>query len=92
MLTQEKIQKILTDHFHPVMLRVTDDSHQHAGHNPSAADGGTHFSIAIVSDLFTGKKLVERHRMVYAVLEHEFKDKLHALVIKAYSPGEIHNI
>lgn len=88
MLTKEKIQQILQEKFHPVRLAVTDDSHSHAGHNPDAAGGGTHFSVEIVSQVFTGKKLVERHRMVYAALEEGFKGKLHALAIKAISPED----
>jgi BolA protein len=88
MLTQEKIRQILEEHFHPVRLTVTDDSHQHADHNPAAAGGGTHFSVEIVSQAFTGKKLVERHRMVYSVLEEALKTQIHALAIKAVSPEE----
>jgi len=90
MLTKEKIQQILLERFHPTRLAVTDDSHQHADHNPDAAGGGTHFSVEIVSPAFTGKKLVERHRMIYGVLEEGFKVRLHALAIKAYSPEEDH--
>ncbi len=88
MLTKEKMEQILTKAFHPTQLRVTDDSQQHAGHNAEAAGGGTHFSIVIVSSLFTGKRLLERHRLVYAALEEGFKGRLHALAIKAQAPEE----
>lgn len=88
MLTKEKIRQILEERFHPVRLVVSDDSHQHAGHNPAAAGGGTHFSVEIVSPVFSGKKLIERHRMVYSVLEEALKTQIHALAIKALSPQE----
>jgi BolA protein len=88
MLTKEKIQQILQEKFHPIRITVTDDSHSHADHNPSAAGGGTHFSVEIVSPVFTGKKLIERHRMVYSVLEEALKTQIHALAIKAISPEE----
>jgi len=88
MITQAKIQQILEREFHPIELIVKDDSHQHADHNPSAASGGTHFSIEIVSAVFTGKKLIERHRMVYSILEEALKTQIHALAIKAVSPQE----
>ena len=88
MLTQAKITQILENKFHPVKLIVTDDSHSHAGHNPAAAGGGTHFSVEIVSQDFTGKKLLERHRMIYSVLEEVLKTQIHALAIKATSPQE----
>ena len=86
---KEKIRQILEELFRPVRLNVTDDSHQHADHNPSAVGGGTHFSVEIVSFVFTGKKLIERHRMVYSVLEEALKTQIHALAIKAVSPEEV---
>jgi len=89
MFTKEKISQILTEQFQPVQLIVTDDSHQHAGHNEEAKDGGTHFSVTIVSSAFTGKKLIERHRMVYAALEQGFHERLHALALKTISPEEV---
>ena len=86
-----KIEKILTATFHPQVLEVTDDSAQHAGHNPDAKEGGTHFSVLIVSEAFRGKFLVERHRMVYEALAPLLKKEVHALAIKAYTPEEINN-
>ena len=48
-MNKEHIEEILTKKFHPVKLTVRDDSHQHAGHNPQAASGNTHFFVKIVS-------------------------------------------
>jgi hypothetical protein len=48
----------------------------HAGHsgNPSGdADAETHFKVEIVSNSFEGKLPVARHRLVYTVLDAEFK-------------------
>ena len=89
MLTKVEIEQILIAKFHPVKLIVTDDSHSHAGHNPQAAFGGTHYSIEIASGEFTGKKLIERHRMVYAALNKGLQANIHALAIKALSPEEV---
>ena len=89
MLTKAQIEQILIQKFHPVKLVVTDDSRSHAGHNPQAAHGNTHFSLEIVSSEFTGKKLIERHRMIYAVLNEGLQTHIHALAIKALSPEEI---
>lgn len=46
------------------------------------------FSILIVSDKFAGKLPVARHRMVYALLEDEFQNGLHAINIVAKTPSE----
>ena len=88
-MTKAQIEQILTQRFHPVQLIVTDDSHSHAGHNPQAAFGNTHFSVVIVSSEFIGKKLLERHRMVYAALNKGLQANIHALAIKALSPEEV---
>ena len=89
MLTKAQIEQILIQEFHPMKLVVTDDSRSHAGHNAEAAKGNTHFSVEIVSPEFTGKKLIERHRMVYAALAGGLQTHIHALAIKAVSPEEI---
>ncbi len=88
-MSKAKIEAVLREAFHPVHLNITDDSHQHAGHsgNPDGLGEGTHYSVEIVSAAFEGKKLVERHRMVYAVTA-PFKH-IHALAIKAKAPAEV---
>ena len=63
-------------------------SHQHAGHRSSPETGESHFRVLIVSDAFTGKSRVTRHRIVNDVLRDELKDGVHALAIKALAPGE----
>ena len=43
-----------------------------------------HFSIRVVSDLFKGKNLLDRHRLIYDALGEPMKDgRIHALEIKA---------
>jgi stress-induced morphogen len=43
-----------------------------------------HFSIRVVSDLFNGKNLLDRHRLIYNALNEPMKDgRIHALEIKA---------
>lgn len=68
-----------------------DESHKHAGHsgNPSGApDAETHFRVEIVSAEFAGKRLVQRHQMVYQLLADEFKAGLHALSMSTKTPDE----
>ena len=43
-----------------------------------------HFSIRVISDLFKGKNLLDRHRLIYHALDEPMKDgRIHALEIKA---------
>ena len=71
----------------PEALEVFDDSHEHAGHE-GAKDGGGHFQLVIVSEKFTGKNAVARHRLVYEALSDLMPIRIHALAIRAYAPEE----
>ncbi|KAI9011177.1 bola-like protein-domain-containing protein [Gaertneriomyces semiglobifer] len=86
----DSIQQKLTAKFAPKHIAVEDESHKHAGH---AAMKGlnareTHFKVLVVSDLFEGKRLVQRHQMVYSTLDDEIKGGVHALSITAKTPTE----
>ena len=50
--------------------------------------GETHFKITVVSTVFSGKPLVQRHRLVYGILEEEIKQGVHALSINAWTEEE----
>jgi BolA protein len=72
----------------PVLVDIQDDSAAHVGH-AGAAGGGGHFSLLIVSEVFSGRSRLARHR---AVLEHVgdlIPHPVHALAIQAYAPDEL---
>ena len=71
----------------PSRLELADDSALHAGHE-GAKDGGGHYRLTIVSDQFSGKNTVARHRMIYAALGPMMDQQIHALAIRAYAPDE----
>lgn len=81
------IRERLTQALAPDQIDVQDDSAQHAGH-AGAQSGGGHYTVVIVSSRFTGKSLVERHRMIYDALGEAMRHDIHALVIRAKAPGE----
>jgi BolA protein len=79
----------------PTSLEVIDESHKHAGHahaitRPGTAEGtgGTHFQVKVISDAFTGKSRVDRHRKINELLAFELAAGVHALSIDAKAPGE----
>lgn len=72
----------------PVRVDVINDSHMHAGHRSSPGTGESHFTVLVVSPAFAGQSRIARHRLVNAALEEELRGRVHALVIKAYAPGE----
>ena len=82
----------------PISLTIENDSDKHAGH---AGMGGqvrqeSHFNVKIVAACFQGLSLVQRHKMVYALLAKELAqpagstggDYIHALGIVAKTPEE----
>ncbi len=75
----------------PSRLELTDDSALHAGHE-GAKGGGGHYRLTIVSQQFSGKNTVARHRMIYAALEPMMQRQIHALAIRAYAPDEAETI
>ena len=74
--------------FSPERLDIVDDSHRHAGHSGARTEGESHFTITIVSPAFQGLSRVERQRRVYAALAEELAGPVHALSLKALTPGE----
>ncbi|HET6612264.1 MAG TPA: BolA family transcriptional regulator [Kofleriaceae bacterium] len=46
-----------------------------------------HWEATIISAAFTGKSLMERHRLVYAALAEEMKGPIHALTLKTLTPN-----
>ena len=71
----------------PVSLQVEDDSHRHAGH-AGAQDGRGHFRVDVVSGSFDGLNPMARHRAVYAAVGELMTTDIHALSIRARTPGE----
>ncbi len=49
---------------------------------------GRHFNALIVSDAFEGKRLVQRHQLVYAALGDRMKEEIHALSMQVKTPEE----
>lgn len=49
---------------------------------------GQHFTAMIVSSAFAGKRLIQRHQLVYAALGDRMKAEIHALSMKTLTPEE----
>ena len=88
MTLSDWITQALEAQLQPSALTVTDESEQHRGHGGWREGGETHFRLYIVSDAFSGKSRVERHRLVNEVLKGAFDRGLHALAIQVKAPGE----
>lgn len=49
---------------------------------------GQHFNALIVSEAFAGKRLIQRHQLVYAALGDRMREEIHALSMKTMTPEE----
>ena len=83
----------ITNEFKPSYFKIVNDSHKHAHH--AGIRGATnvtesHFRLEIISDVFDGKTLPARHRLVYNLLDDELKNHgVHALQMKTKTEKEI---
>ncbi|NVK41768.1 MAG: BolA family transcriptional regulator [Oceanospirillaceae bacterium] len=64
-------------------LEIDNESHMHSG---PATD--SHFRLVLVSDDFAGKRLVQRHQLVYGLLSEEMQNPIHALAMHLYTAEE----
>jgi len=83
-----EIEQKLRVALHPTHLVIEDESHKHAGHAGARESGGGHFNVTIVSAAFSGKSLLQRHRLIYDALGETMRREIHALSIQAQTPDE----
>jgi len=84
MSVQSVIEQKLTAEIHPSHLQVINESGNH--NVPPGSE--SHFKVVIVSDAFTGKPLLARHRLINQVLADELQNQIHALALHTYTDGE----
>lgn len=51
-------------------------------------DDGVHFEALVVSEAFSGKLPLARHRLVYATLGDRMGGEIHALALRTLTPEE----
>ena len=73
-MQSEEIQTLIQQGFPDAEVRVNGD--------------GRHFDAVVVSEAFTGKTLLEQHRLVYDTLGDKMGGDIHALTIKTYTPEQ----
>lgn len=83
-----EMESLLQEAFAPTRLEVINDSAHHAGHSGDDGSGESHFTVVIQSAAFTGKNRLERQRMVNRALGDIPGQRVHALAIRAFAPGE----
>lgn len=86
MSRKKRIISLLTQALNPVLLELEDESARHEGHAGARPEGETHYRLVIASERFKGMSPIQRHQMIYRLLDQEFRNGLHALSIEARAP------
>eukprot|EP00127_Corallochytrium_limacisporum_P007503 Clim_evm25s253 gene=Clim_evmTU25s253 len=76
-LTADQLQAVIEERFKPVHLTVEDVS----------GGCGSNFEVTIVSEMFEGKKLLQKHKLVNSLLADEIA-QMHAFKQNPYTPEE----
>jgi len=84
MKIQTAIEEKITASLKPMHLDVVNESNNH--NVPPGSE--SHFKITIVSNLFDGKILIARHRVINQLLAEELAGGVHALSMHTYTPEE----
>ena len=84
MSMMKRVEAALEERFQPLALEVGNFSHEHGV--PEGSE--SHLKVTIVSPAFEGKRLVQRHRLIYQALSAELQEGLHALQLQALAPDE----
>lgn len=84
MKIENQITEKLKADFSPSHLQVINESHMH--NVPEGSE--SHFKVVVVSDVFEGKRLIQRHKAVNACLASELKNDIHALAMHTYTADE----
>lgn len=81
---QDQVEQRLTQHFSPFFAEIVNESYMH--NVPSGSE--SHFKVTLVSDVFTGLRLVKRHQEVYRILKPLMGSPIHALALHTYTESE----
>jgi len=83
MSVQTIIEQKLQQGLNVSHLEIDNESHMHSG--PATE---SHFRLVLVSDDFAGKRLVQRHQLIYGLLSDEMQNPIHALAMHLYTTEE----
>ena len=83
---KKEIKKRLEKKLNLIHFEIKDFTGRHLNHK--LHEGGFHLETTIVSNDFTDKTLIERHRLVYDAMGELMKHEIHALSMKTLTKEE----
>ncbi|MDN7126793.1 BolA/IbaG family iron-sulfur metabolism protein [Pseudidiomarina sp. 1APR75-33.1] len=85
--TASFIERQLNEGLPVTYLQVTNESHLHG-----TPTNDSHFKVVIVSDAFSGQRLLQRHRTINKLLSAALAGPVHALALHTYTSAEWENL
>jgi len=89
-MIKEKIKNLIESKLDIIHFEIKDTTSQHTNH--ANFKGGSHLRMKIVSNDFIDKSLVQRHQMIYAVINEFIQKEIHAIILKTYTVEEFENL
>jgi len=89
-MIKEKIKNLIENKLDIIHFEIKDTTSQHTNH--ANYKGGSHLRMKIVSDDFINKSLVQRHQMIYTVINSFIQKEIHAVILKTYTVEEFENL
>ena len=83
---KKEIKKRLEEKLDLIHFEIKDFTGRHLNHK--LHEGGFHLETTIVSNDFTDKTLIERHRVVYDAMGELMNHEIHALSMKTLTRDE----
>ena len=82
----KKIVRLIQKKLKVKYIDINDLTSKHKTHKNY--DGGGHYTLIVVSDDFKNISLLERHKIIYNILNDMLKKEIHALSITAKTIDE----
>jgi BolA protein len=79
----ERIEQLVKAGMQVEWFALENESHMHSG--PATE---SHFKLVLVSPDFAGKRLVQRHQLVYGLVAELMQNPIHALALHLHTPEE----
>ncbi|MAF16917.1 MAG: transcriptional regulator [Marinomonas sp.] len=83
MSVENEISETIQRAFNVHHIELENESYKH--NVPEGSE--SHFKLTLVSNVFVGKRAVQRHQLVYGALTDQMK-KIHALALHLYTDEE----
>tara|TARA_B100000029_G_scaffold413569_1_gene416640 strand:+ start:1273 stop:1539 length:267 start_codon:yes stop_codon:yes gene_type:complete len=85
-MLKDKIIALISEKINIHHIKIDDLTEKHKNH--ITYENGGHYKLIIISNDFTNLSLINRHRLIYKILNGLIKKEIHALSLKTLTRDE----